>query len=70
MQVSQHTALQSTSSQASQRSASRIRRGPPAVRLVPFALRTAFPFSLVGRDSDDYYGTSVAVGLAPAFPQQ
>jgi hypothetical protein len=27
--------------------------------LVPFALRTAFPFSLVGRYSHDYYETSV-----------
>jgi hypothetical protein len=32
--------------------------------LVPFALRTAFPSSLVGRDSHDYYETSVAIGLA------
>jgi hypothetical protein len=28
--------------------------------LTPFALWTAFPSSLVGRDSDDYYGASVA----------
>jgi hypothetical protein len=28
--------------------------------LAPFALWTAFPSSLVGRDSDDYYGASVA----------
>jgi len=33
--------------------------------LVPFALRLAFPISLVGRDAHDYYETSVAVGLAP-----
>ena len=33
--------------------------------LVPFALRAAFPPSLAGRDSRDYYGTSVAIGLAP-----
>ena len=32
--------------------------------LVPFALRLAFPTSLVGRDSHDYYETSVAVALA------
>jgi len=28
--------------------------------LAPFALRTAFPSSLVGRNSDDYYEASVA----------
>jgi hypothetical protein len=33
--------------------------------LAPFALRTAFPSSLVGRDSHDYYEASVAIGLAP-----
>ena len=33
--------------------------------LAPFALRTAFPSSLVGRDSHDYYEHSVALGLAP-----
>ncbi|WP_158854449.1 hypothetical protein [Saccharothrix deserti] len=32
--------------------------------LVSFALRTAFPSSLAGRDSGDYYETSVALGLA------
>ena len=32
--------------------------------LVPFALWTAFPPALAGRDSGDYYETSVAVGLA------
>ncbi len=32
--------------------------------LVPFALRLAFPISLVGRDAHDYYETSVAVALA------
>lgn len=32
--------------------------------LVPFALLTAFPSSLAGRDSGDYYETSVAIGLA------
>jgi len=33
--------------------------------LCPFALWTAFPSSLAGRDSCDYYGHCVAVGLAP-----
>ncbi len=33
--------------------------------LCPFALRTAFPSSLAGRDSGDHYGHSVTVGLAP-----
>ena len=32
--------------------------------LLPFALCGAFPRSLVGRDSDDYYGSSVPLGLA------
>lgn len=29
-----------------------------------FALGTAFPFALVGRDPHDYYQRSVALGLA------
>jgi len=33
--------------------------------LAPFALRAAFPPSLAGRDSGDYYEASVALGLAP-----
>jgi hypothetical protein len=33
--------------------------------LAPFALRTAFPSPLAGRDSGDYYGACVALGLAP-----
>jgi hypothetical protein len=33
--------------------------------LCPFALRTALPSSLVGRDSHDYYEHSVTLGLAP-----
>ena len=33
-------------------------------RLAPFALRAAFPPSLAGRYSRDYYGASVTVGLA------
>jgi len=32
--------------------------------LTPFALRAAFPPSLAGRDSGDYYEASVALGLA------
>jgi len=32
--------------------------------LVCFGLQTAFPPSLAGRDSCDYYLTSVAIGLA------
>ena len=33
--------------------------------LCPFALWTAFPSPLVGRDSHDYYEHCVAIGLAP-----
>lgn len=33
--------------------------------LCPFALQPAFPASLAGRYSCDYYGHSVAIGLAP-----
>ena len=33
--------------------------------LCPFALWTAFPSSLVRRDSHGYYGHSVTMGLAP-----
>jgi len=33
--------------------------------LAPFALQAAFPPSLAGRDSGDYYEASVALGLAP-----
>ena len=33
--------------------------------LTPFALQAAFPPSLARRDSGDYYGASVALGLAP-----
>jgi hypothetical protein len=31
---------------------------------------TAFPSSLVGRYSDDYYDPSVAIGLAPRRPSR
>jgi hypothetical protein len=33
--------------------------------LAPFALRTAFPSSLVRRYSHDYYEACVTIGLAP-----
>jgi hypothetical protein len=33
--------------------------------LASFALQAAFPPSLMGRDSHDYYEASVAIGLAP-----
>lgn len=33
--------------------------------LFPFALIPAFPDSLMGRYSHDYYGNSVTLGLAP-----
>lgn len=33
--------------------------------LAPFALRTAFPSSLAGRYSCDYYEASVTMGLTP-----
>src|SRR5664280_608106 len=43
-------------------------RVPPGLyvsdHLAPLALRTAFPSSLVGRDSHDYCGASVTLGLA------
>jgi hypothetical protein len=32
--------------------------------LAPLALRTAFPSSLAGRYSDDYYGASVTIGFS------
>jgi len=32
--------------------------------LAPFALQTAFPSPLVGRDFHDYYGACVTIGLA------
>jgi len=33
--------------------------------LTPFALWLAFPTAVGGRDTTDYYGVSVALGLAP-----
>jgi hypothetical protein len=38
--------------------------------LVPFALWPAFPTAPVGRHAHDYYGTSVALGLAPGRPSR
>ena len=70
VQVSEHTALQSTSSWAGQPPASRLLPCSPAAYLLPFALRVAFPRSSVGRHSDDDYGTSVTVGLAPRRPSR
>ncbi len=70
VQVSKHTALQSPRSRAGRRSASRIPPRPPAADLLPFALCVALPRALVGRDPDDYYGSSVALGLAPGRPSR
>ncbi len=38
--------------------------------LGPFALWTAFPSSLAGHCSCDYYGPSVTIGLAPRRPSR
>jgi hypothetical protein len=70
MQLAPHTALRLTHSRASRPSASRLPPRSPAVDLVPFALCAAFPRAVVGRDSDDDYGTSVARGLAPRRPSR
>ena len=70
VQLSPHTALRLTRWRAGRPSASRIPCRSPAVYLMPFALCAAFPRSLVGRDADDYYGTSVTVGLAPCRPSR
>src|SRR3954447_23905606 len=54
--------------------ASRISRTSPSLsiaeHLCPFALWTAFPSAPAGRDSCDYYGHSVAIGLAPRRPSR
>ena len=70
LRLSPHTALQRARSRAGRPSASRPPPCPPAARLVPFALCAAFPRAPVGRDSDDYYGTCVALGLAPGRPSR
>jgi hypothetical protein len=70
VQLSPHTALRLARSRAGRRSASRLPPGPPAAYLVPFALCAAFPRSPVGRHADDYYGTSVTLGLAPGRPSR
>jgi hypothetical protein len=70
VQVSKHTALQLTRSRAGQPPASRLLPCSPAAHLVPFALWPAFPSAPVGRYPHDYYGTSVAVGLAPRRPSR
>ena len=41
--------------------------------LRPFALRTVFPCSLVGRDPHDYYDLAAladGIGLLPAYPER
>ena len=70
VQLSLHTALQWTGNRAGRRSASRLPPCPPVVHLLPFALCTALPCALVGRDAHDYYGSSVALGLAPRRPSR
>src|SRR5215213_11782171 len=70
VRLSPHPALRWTSRCAGRRSASRLPPRPPTVRLVPFALCVAFPRAPVGRHSDDYYGTSVTLGLAPRRPSR
>jgi hypothetical protein len=70
VQVSQHSALQWSHSRTGRPAASRTPSRSPAGHLVPFALCAAFPHPSVGRDADDYYGTSVAVGLAPRRPSR
>jgi len=70
VQISKHTALQLACNRAGRRSASRIPCCRRTAYLVPFALCATFPRPLVGRHSDDDYGTSVAVGLAPRRPSR
>jgi hypothetical protein len=43
----------------------RTSRLPTSSHLFSFALQAAFPLSLAGRDSRDYYENSVTIGLAP-----
>ena len=68
--LSPHTALQLARSRAGRPSASRLPPRPAGVDLVPFALCAAFPRAPVGRHAHDYYGTSVALGLAPGRPSR
>jgi hypothetical protein len=70
MQLSLHTALQWTGSCAGWHSVSHLPPSPPAVRLLPFALWPAFPTAPVGRHPHDYYGSSVALGLALCRPSR
>ncbi len=70
VRLSPHTALQLTRNRAGRPLASRLPPRPPAVHLLPFALWPAFPTAPVGRDPHDYYGSSVAVGLAPRRPSR
>jgi len=70
LRLSPHTALQLTGSRAGRRSASRLPPCSPAAHLLSFALCVAFPRAPVGRDPDDYYGYSVALGLAPRRPSR
>ena len=52
----------------------RISRTSPSLltgkHLGPFALWTAFPSALAGRDACDYYEPSVTLGLAPRRPSR
>ena len=68
--LARHPALRWTCSRAGRRSASRLPSCPPTVRLVPFALWSAFPTASVGRHPHDYYGTSVPLGLASCRPSR
>jgi hypothetical protein len=45
--------------------ASRAAFPSPFVRLLPFPLCLAFPGSLGGHDSSEYYGSSVALRVSP-----
>jgi hypothetical protein len=64
-----HTALQLTRSflvsLSFKTGASRSAFPSPLVRLSPFPLHQAFPDSLVGRHSYEYYGDSVALRVSP-----
>jgi len=70
VRLSPHTALQLARSHAGRPSASRLPPRPSGVDLLPFALCAAFPRPPVGRHAHDYYGNSVALGLAPGRPSR